>query len=83
MRGLHHAVTLSQSCSTEASAMTALFPAAPMQVLTVSLNVVATSTGTLFHSFPKKISNKTIGGVQTEEGTTCLGLLATLMFCKD
>lgn len=63
--------------------MTALLPAAPMQVLAGSLNVVVTPTSTLFNSFPKKISNKTVGGVQTEEGTMSVGLHVTLMFCKD
>lgn len=79
MSGLHCAVTSSQSCSTKA---TALSPAAPMQVLAVSLNVVATPTATLFNSFQKKMSNKTIGDMQTEEGIMSLGLHVTLMFCK-
>lgn len=81
MSGLHHAVR-SQSCSTKARAMAALFPAVPMQVLAVSPNVVATPAATLFSSFPKKIINKTVGGMQTEEGTS-LGLHVIFMFCKD
>lgn len=81
MSGLHRAGRESHSRSTQATAMTALFTALSMQVLPVSLNVLATPAATLFNSFQKKISNN--WGVQTEEGTMSPGLHVTLVFCKD
>lgn len=84
-RGVHRAVRSSQSCSTETTTTTALFPRAPIitQVLAVSVNAVAIPAATLFNSFPKQISNKTVGGVQTEGGTMSVGLHVTFMLCKD
>lgn len=73
----------SQSCSTETT--TALFPRVPIitQVPALSVNAVATPAATLFNSFPEQISNKTVGGVQTEGGTMSVGLHLTFMLCKD
>lgn len=82
---MHRAVRSSQSCSTETTTTTALFPRVPIitQVLAVPVNAVATPTATLFNSFPKQISNKTIGAVQTERGTMSVGLHVTFMLCED
>lgn len=81
---MHRAVRSSQSCSTETTTTTALFPRVPIitQVLALPVNTLATPAATLFNSFPKPISNKTIGGIQTGGGIMSVGLLVTFMVCK-
>lgn len=81
---MHRAVRSSQSCCTETKTTTALFPRAPIitQVLALSVNTLASPAATLFNSFPKQISNKTIGGMQTGGGILSVGLLVTFVVCK-
>lgn len=85
MSEAHRAVRSSQSCSTETTTTTALLPRAPIitQVLAVSVNAVAAPAATLFNSFPKQISRKTVGGVQTEGGTMSVDLHMMFMLCKE